>query len=343
MLSTWRPASPGFFHYHRMSLDGLLVVDKPVGPTSHDVVSRVRRILQERRIGHTGTLDPLASGVLLLVVGRATRLAQFLNAGAKQYDATIRFGFATDTFDALGHPTTPVHAGAMPTRERVEHALQAFRGTFAQQPPAFSAKKIEGRRSYQLARAHRRSSAGIPVLPGRSGLPAPPAPPALPVPVVVTVTSLEVLDANGDLARVAISCSSGFYVRSLAHDLGVALGVGAHLATLRRTEASGRTLSDSVALSAIEEPSDGGRRARQTLIPLAEVLPELPRLTLTPEGVRRAASGCDIEPRDLSPESRRETVVPWPARVRLLNESQDLVGIGDLTPAGLLHPVVVLM
>ena len=329
-----------------MSLDGLLVVDKPVGPTSHDVVSRVRRILRERRIGHTGTLDPLASGVLLLVVGRATRLAQFLNGDAKQYDATIRLGFATDTCDALGRPTTSTYVGAMPTRERIEEALQKFRGTFAQQPPAFSAKKIDGRRSYRLARAHQRKiGAAFPVPPASPALSAAPALPALVLPaaVSVTVSRLDVLEANGDLVRVAISCSSGFYVRSLAHDLGMALGVGAHLATLRRSEASGRTLSDSVPLSAIEEPSDGERRAREALIPLEEVLPALPRLTLTPEGVRRAASGCDIGPRDLTAESRRDTLVAWPPRVRLLNESHNLVGIGDLTPAGLLHPVVVLM
>src|SRR6478735_4065564 len=106
-----------------MQLDGLLVVDKPVGPTSHDVVSRVRRILGERRIGHTGTLDPMASGVLPLVIGKATRLAQFLNVDAKRYDATIRLGFATDTYDAVGRPTTAVYAGAMPVRDRIEAAL----------------------------------------------------------------------------------------------------------------------------------------------------------------------------------------------------------------------------
>jgi tRNA pseudouridine55 synthase len=215
----------------------------------------------------------------------------------------------------------------MPSREQIEEQLQPFRGTFTQQPPAFSAKKIEGRRSYRLARAHQRATAALP------------APPALPAPTSVTVTGLEILDTHGDLLRVSISCSSGFYVRSLAHDLGVALGVGAHLAALRRTEASGRTLNDSVPLSAIEELPEGAERARQALVPLAEVLPELPRLTLTPEGVRRAASG----PRDLSPESRRDSLTPWPRRVRLLNDSQNLVGIGDLTPAGLLHPVVVLM
>jgi tRNA pseudouridine55 synthase len=159
----------------------------------------------------------------------------------------------------------------------------------------------------------------------------------------VTVTDLKVVDVANDRIRVAISCSSGFYVRSLAHDLGVALGVGAHLAALRRTEASGRTLDDSVELSAIEELPEGASRALRSLVPLAEVLPELPSLTLTPDGVRRAASGCDIGGGDLSSESRQEPFAPWPRRVRLLNDSRDLVGIADLTPAGLLHPVVVLM
>src|SRR5262245_40133995 len=134
-----------------MPLDGLLVVDKPVGPTSHDIVSRVRRVLRERRIGHTGTLDPLASGVLLLVVGRATRRARFWTADAKRYEARIRLGFATDTYDGLGRPTTPLHDGPWPQLGRIEEALDKFRGTFDQQPPAFSAKKIAGRRSYRAA------------------------------------------------------------------------------------------------------------------------------------------------------------------------------------------------
>jgi tRNA pseudouridine55 synthase len=348
-----------------MSLDGLLVIDKPVGPTSHDVVSRVRRVLRERRIGHTGTLDPLASGVLLLVVGRATRLAQFLNTDAKRYEATIHLGFSTDTYDALGHPTSAPFDGVLPPRERIEQALDAFRGTFAQQPPAFSAKKIDGRRSYRLARAHRRASAVVGALPApaslapssmralarprrspfgaEAGLPGLLAPLALPAPVSVTVAKLELLDVDHDLIRINLACSSGFYVRSLAHDLGARLGVGAHLATLRRTEASGRTLSDSVPLSQLEEPSDGADRARRALVPLADVLPDLPRLTLTPDGVRRAVSGCDIGSRDLSLDSRFDGLVPLPPRVRLLNAAQDLVGIADLTASGLLHPVVVLM
>jgi len=135
-------------------MDGLLIIDKPAGPTSHDVVSRMRRLLREKRIGHTGTLDPMATGVLLLVVGRATRLSQFLTASDKSYEAVVRLGVATDTADAEGQPVGPVSRAALPPRETIEAALDKFRGTFMQRPPAFSAKKIDGTRSYKLARAH---------------------------------------------------------------------------------------------------------------------------------------------------------------------------------------------
>jgi tRNA pseudouridine55 synthase len=307
------------------SLDGLLVVDKPVGPTSHDVVARLRRVLGERRIGHTGTLDPLASGVLLLVIGRATRLAQFLNTDAKRYDATIRLGFATDTYDSTGRPTTAVYAGVMPARDRIEAALHAFLGTYPQQPPAFSAKKIDGRRSYRLARAHQT-----------------PAAPSLPAPVPVTVAHLDVVDVQGDLVRIELACSAGFYVRSLAHDLGAALGVGAHLAALRRTAASGWTLDDAVPLRPIEGP-EGADIARRALIALPDILPELPPLTLTADGVRRAVSGCEIGARDLASGTGSAGSGAFPPRVRLLDDSHHLVAIGDLRPSGLLHPVVVLM
>src|SRR3954447_478494 len=134
-------------------MDGLLIIDKPAGPTSHDIVSRMRRVLREKRIGHTGTLDPAATGVLLLVLGRATRLAQFLSASDKAYEAVVRLGFATDTADAMGEPAGPIWTGPLPSREAIEAALENFRGTFLQQPPAFSAKKIDGKRSHALARA----------------------------------------------------------------------------------------------------------------------------------------------------------------------------------------------
>src|SRR5580765_2735068 len=134
-------------------MDGLLVIDKPPGPTSHDVVAIMRRVLGERRIGHTGTLDPAASGVLPLVLGRATRLARFLSASEKRYEAVVRFGVATDTYDAEGTPVGTVRRGVTPPRDEIEASLKGLRGTIVQQPPAYSAKKIAGRRSYDLARA----------------------------------------------------------------------------------------------------------------------------------------------------------------------------------------------
>ncbi len=137
-------------------MDGLLIVDKPVGPTSHDVVARVRRLLRERRVGHTGTLDPLAGGVLVLLVGRATRLAQFLSGAGKSYEAVVRLGIETDSCDVTGSVVGAAHHGSYPTRDEVDRALDPFRGTFLQQPPLFSAKKVAGRRSYRTARAHAR-------------------------------------------------------------------------------------------------------------------------------------------------------------------------------------------
>jgi tRNA pseudouridine55 synthase len=160
--------------------------------------------------------------------------------------------------------------------------------------------------------------------------------------VSVTVAKLDIVDVETELVRVSIACSTGFYVRSLAHDVGLALGVGGHLAALRRTEASGRTLTGSVPLSSIEGPN-GAERAHEALIPLADVLPGLPGLTLTPAGVRRAVTGCDLAFRDLVPEPSDQAAATLPPRARLLNDAKNLIGIADLTPAGLLHPVVILM
>ena len=145
---------------HEPGMDGLLVIDKPAGPTSHDVVARIRRVIGEQRVGHTGTLAPAATGVLPLVVGRATRLARFLSASDKTYEAEIRLGAATDTYDATGAAVASCHTGAWPSRDDVMRALDAFRGEFLQQPPAFSAKKVAGRRSYSIARAVAGSVAG---------------------------------------------------------------------------------------------------------------------------------------------------------------------------------------
>jgi tRNA pseudouridine55 synthase len=320
-------------------MDGVLLLDKPSGPTSHDIVARVRRVTGERRIGHTGTLDPLASGLLVLVLGRATRLARFLSVDDKSYDAQIRLGIATDTYDALGAPTRS-HAGPMPAREEIERALDAFRGTFLQQPPAYSAKKIGGQRSYRLARATRRTVPALPAdpaHPAHPALPASPADPALPAPASVTAHAIEMSGCDGDVVTLRVDCSSGFYVRSLAHDLGQRLGTGAHLTALRRTRVGGFALASALTLEHLERTPSAAAGA---LIPLPEMLVELASVTLTPEGVVRAVHGRDVGAGDMesqSPNAESRLLV------RLLDQAGDLVALA--APVGhtaLLHPFVVL-
>ena len=200
-------------------MDGLLVVDKPVGPTSHDVVARVRRALGEPRIGHTGTLDPAATGVLPLVLGRATRLARFLSAGDKSYEAVVRLGSPPTRTMPRARRSGRLITGALAVDARRSIARStAFRGTFLQQPPAFSAKKIGGRRSYR-ARATREARA-LPFRPSYCAL----APVTRHCP-----RDQSVLGRRSDVVTLRIDCSAGFYVRALAHDLGVRLGIGAHL------------------------------------------------------------------------------------------------------------------
>src|SRR5688572_13760722 len=311
-------------------MDGLLVLDKPRGPTSHEAVARVRRALGERRIGHTGTLDAPATGVLPLVLGRATRLARFLSASDKSYEAVVRLGVATDTQDGTGIPSGPSYQGALPSREVIDRALDAFRGTFVQQPPAYSAKKIDGRRSYRLARAAAR-------LPGDGMAP-------LPDPVSVTAHSIVLVSVEGDQVTLNLNCSAGFYVRALAHDLGARLGIGAHLLTLRRTRSGDATLDEALGLDAIERDPALAVRA---IVPLSRMLPGLSSITLTSEGVRHAVHGRDLGPGDVAPGTNDDRVglaLPDTLWFRLIDPAGDLVAIGAPAGAsGLLHPAVVLM
>jgi tRNA pseudouridine55 synthase len=301
-------------------MDGLLVLDKPVGPTSHDVVVRLRRVLNERRIGHTGTLDPQASGVLPIVVGRATRLARFLSSADKTYEATLRLGVSTSSGDAAGEALGAPHEGPLPAREQIARALDRFRGTYLQQPPALSAKKIGGRRSYDLARA------------------ATGAPP-LPAPVAVTVSRLEIVALEADRLTLMLECTAGFYVRSLAHDLGARLGVGAHVIALRRTRSGDCTLAEAVPLALVEHDS---QRASAALIPLARMLPAWTALTLTAEGAALARHG-----RDLGSDAIADGTIGTPAhgavRFRLLAPDGRLVAVAELSSPGRLHPSVVLV
>ena len=344
-------------------MDGLIIVDKPVGPTSHDVVARLRRVLGERRIGHTGTLDPAASGVLPIVVGRATRLARFLSSASKTYEAHVRLGFATTTRDAVGERLEPVYHGPFPDRATIEAALDAFRGTFVQQPPAFSAKKIGGKRSYVLAR--RQGRAGQAGLAGQAGaagrlpdsgsspalpaLPALPARPALPDPVSVTVHALELLAVTDDVVTLRVEGSAGFFVRSLAHDLGAALGTGGHLAGLRRTRSGSESIDLAVPLDELEQQP---ALARLRLVPMAVMLTDYPSVVLSAEGVRHTAQGRILLASDFA-----EGPVPTPGQwlagrhasdvpVRLLTPAGELLAVAIWqaaeSPTPVLHPSVVL-
>jgi tRNA pseudouridine55 synthase len=306
-------------------MDGLLVVDKPAGLSSHDVVARMRRILRERRIGHTGTLDPDATGVLPLVIGRATRLARFLTAAEKSYDAVVRLGRRTDTADASGAPIGPAYDGPMPSRAEVDAALASFRGTFLQQPPAFSAKKIAGVRSYEIARKARAPGAGEKTLAAAS----------------VAARRIEIISIRGDLVDLQIDCSAGFYVRSLADDLGERLGTGGHLLSLRRTRAGDLTLDEALALERAErEPDEAIRR----IVPLARLLPGVAAVVLTADGVRRAIHGRELGPGDAAPPFPRVEADGETRIFRLLDHTGALVAIAEPSSSrGLLHPAVVLV
>ena len=281
--------------------DGVLVIDKTEGPTSHDVVTLARRALGVSRIGHTGTLDPMATGVLPLVVGRATRLAQFLTASDKTYEATLAFGRTTNTYDALG--TIVTTCDRRPTREALEAALDRCRGTFDQVPPVYSAKNIDGERSYDLARRGKLSAD------------------ARPKAVAVTVKRLEILAFDGDTARLEMQVSAGFYVRALAHDIGAALECGALLSALRRTHSGEFALDRAISLA---EMLQAPRETLATrLIPFRELLPEVPSVTLrSAQQVERLKNGVEMGPADLV------TPLPTlPAIVRLMGPDGDLVGL----------------
>lgn len=307
-------------------MNGVLVVDKPAGPTSHDIVARVRKAIGLGRIGHTGTLDPLATGVLPLVIGRATRLAQFLGTDEKEYEADIRFGRATPTYDAdqriVTDPATglpvliepPPRAPAEIDAEHVAAALRHFTGTYFQSPPPFSAKKVGGVPAYKLARHNK---------------------PVDIRPVEVTVRSLTLDRYEDGLAAVRVVCSAGFYVRSLAHDLGTLLECGAHVERLRRTRAGDFTLAQAIALVDVERM---GTAAAGRMVQMSSLLPLLPPVVVNEGGARRAVHGNALAPADLA-----ERPIGLAPRVRVLDGDGTLLGIAEPADGGLLHPIVVLV
>ena len=301
-----------------LGLNGVIVVDKPQGPTSHDIVAEARRALQTRRIGHTGTLDPLATGVLPLVLGQATRLSQFLTGASKGYEATIRLGVATATYDAEGDVLrrTPFDEVTRLSDASIESALGHFRGTFDQMPPPYSAKKIAGVRAYSLARRQLE----VPT-----------------TPVSVTVTELELLERRGDLVRVRVEAAAGFYVRSLAHDLGERLGCGAHLDELRRYRSGPFTLDSAITLDELQE---GPAAAESYVVPMEQLLADLPVVELSDSGTIRARHGNPLGPADARP--RTGSIPPEGGLCRLFSGDGRFVALARRNAGGALQPVVVL-
>ncbi|MBA3948497.1 MAG: tRNA pseudouridine(55) synthase TruB [Acidobacteria bacterium] len=291
-------------------MNGALLVDKPIGPTSHDVVARARRALGERSIGHTGTLDPLATGLLLLLTGRATRLASLMTGAHKTYEATVRLGFSTNTFDAAGERQAIEHgiAPAAIDDAAVDEVIESMRQQRSQMPPAFSAKQVGGVRAYTLARRNE-----VPVLKA----------------VDVCVYAMDWRRAEPDVLHITLTCSAGYYVRAMAQEIGERLRCGAHLEALRRTRVGAFDVGAAVPLDVLERDEREAAAAR--LLPMEALLPDVPAVTLTGTGVTRASHGNLIE-----------MACPGEAaRYRLLAPDGRLVAIAEASPAGL-KPFIVL-
>ncbi|MCC7498930.1 MAG: tRNA pseudouridine(55) synthase TruB [Bryobacterales bacterium] len=292
-------------------MDGAIVVDKPSEWTSHDVVARMRRIAGTKKIGHLGTLDPMATGVLPLVIGRATRLAQFFVAADKTYEGVIRFGYSTDTYDRDGQPTSPQTDPELDPDE-LNRLLGQFRGILSQTPPPISAKKINGTPAYKLAR--RKQTVGL-------------------KPVEVHVYSLELLSHSGPEARVRVHCSAGTYVRSIAHDAGQMMGCGAFLCELRRTAAGDFALDQACTLEGLAVLAEQ-QRLDEAVIPAARLLPQFPN-----EPVDLITAGQIRQGRDFRVSPFR---VQTGARyVKAISGSGELVAIGEARLPNLYHPILV--
>ncbi len=303
-------------------LNGVLVIHNPAGPTAHDVVARVRRALRTRRIGHTGTLDPLATGVLPLVIGRATRLASLLSGADKEYVAGVRLGATTDTYDAADRVGPPPEPPAGIDAGQIDGALAPFRGGFDQSPPSYSAKKIGGVAAYTLARRQT---------------------PVQPKAVRVTVGHLSLESYERGLVRLRVAASAGFYVRSLAHDLGKELGCGAYLETLRRVRAGAFHEEAAISLDLVDAE---GAAAARWIVPVELLLPHVPAIVLNDRGARRAAHGHELGPEDMvAPPSLAVSgnAASGGGRWRLFDGGGRLLGIAESRSGEVLHPVIVLV
>jgi tRNA pseudouridine55 synthase len=290
-------------------MDGSLIIDKPEGITSHTVVARVRRVAGTRRVGHAGTLDPFATGVLVVCIERATRLSQFLVGLDKEYEATIRLGFATDTQDLTGKQIAPLRSSNDLSLEDLHNVLREFRGPHMQLPPMFSAKKVAGERLYRAAREGRDVERQ---------------------PVPVNLYSLELIEESLNLLRlnqdgtrdfdVRVKCSSGTYIRTLGHDIGERLGMGGHLAALRRTAVGHFDITRAVALEELEQKGD--QHLESICVGMAETIAHLPSVRLDQDAVKAVTNGREVELFSETPTAPDQPV-------RLLDQTGALVAVGD--------------
>lgn len=309
--------------------DGALVINKPKGKTSHDVVDAVRHLAGFRQIGHLGTLDPLGTGVLVLLLGRATRLVQFYSGRRKRYAAGFRFGFATDTYDSDGQAQGP-DSGPTLDAGMLEKLAAERAGPFEQMPPAFSAKKVRGRPAYELAR--RKQEVAL-------------------KPVHVEIFEYKLTGIQGSVAQFVIECSSGTYIRSLAHEMGQELGCGAHLAEITRTAVGEFSLEQAIALEELAEASRAGRFAN-CLIKLENLLPNFPRVNVLPVIERRVRHGSKFNISLSQLQSGRtepppgattelDGAPPKAPRLRVFNQEDKLIAIAEPVVPRTYQPLVV--
>jgi tRNA pseudouridine55 synthase len=293
-------------------LDGVIVIDKPEGWTSHDVVGKMRRIAQTKRIGHLGTLDPFATGVLPLVVGRATRLARFYTRSDKIYEGTVRFGWATNSYDRTGEPLGDVHEARIDAAE-LEALLDRFRGEFLQTPPAVSAKKVAGRRAYELAR----KDIAVELAPSP-----------------VSVYELTALSIDGAFVKLRVHCSGGTYMRSIAHDLGVAMRCGAHLAELRRLASGEFEIAQARTTAQLEALAAEGRLS-EALVPMARMMPGFPSVFVDDIAAAQIRQGRNFNASPFRPQ-------PDAKFVKAVTGRGELVAVGEAVLPNVYHPAVVL-
>ena len=288
-----------------------MIVDKPAGWTSHDVINRMRRLCGTRSIGHLGTLDPLATGVLPLLIGDATRLARFYTSAEKTYEATIRFGFATTSYDREGAATS---ASATVTFDQLglEAALESFRGPIMQMPPPVSAKKIKGVPAYRMDPAA--AEAALRAVP-------------------VEVFDLQLLSFDGELATMRVHCSAGTYIRSIAHDLGVLLKCGAHIAELRRTQSGAFTIAQARTIEELQRLSDAGALT-EALLPTSSLLPDIPNTFVDEVSAFHIRNGRDFSVSPFRPNTGTRYV-------KAVNNGDQVLAIGEMVLPNLYHPVIV--